>query len=517
MAEPAVHEHWIDEESSIWRLVERRADLTPDGLLVIDDQHRTMTFGQFRDRAERVAAGLAERGVTEGTVVSWQLPSRIETMVLFAALCRLGAVQNPLIMMLREPEVDFICRQAGSRLLIVPTLFRGYDHGAMAESIARRMDGLDVVITDDGLPESDPAALGPEPDGPQTRWLFYTSGTTSAPKGARHVDRGLLAASRTFCTALEPSPDDRIAALAPMAHVGGVLHVLSALTTGSSLIICEIFEPKATAQLLREAGVTIGGSGAPFGRMFLELQRTRPDEPLFPGMKAFLVGGSPRPESLHYEIRDELGGVGLVSGYGLTECPYIAWGTLGDTDQQHATTEGRPGPGTQVRIVRPDGTQAEPGERGELRVKAPQLMLGYVDQSLDRDAFDEDGFFRTGDLAFVDEQGYVTITGRIKDVIIRNMENISAREVEEHLLTHPGIADVAVIGLPDPTTGERVCAVVVPQDPASPPTLEDVCRHARERGLNVRRLPAQLEIVDELPRNAMGKIVKSRLRERFGA
>src|SRR5690606_13677664 len=184
---------------------------------------------------------------------------------------------------------------------------------------------------------------------------------------------------------------------------------------------------------------------------------------------------------------------------------------------EHATTEGRPGPGTDLRIVRDDGSEAATGETGELRVRARQLMLGYVDPALDRDAFDENGYFRTGELGFLDERGYLTITGRQKDVIIRKMENISAREVEEHPITHPGVPDAAVIGVPDEEAGERVCAVVAPADPAAPPGLAYLCEHARGRGLNVRKLPERLEIVDELPRNAMGKVVNPRLRERFGA
>ncbi|WP_406358186.1 class I adenylate-forming enzyme family protein [Streptomyces sp. NBC_00658] len=511
MSEPSPHL----QADSVWELVCRRAAATPGALLVVDERRRRMTFAEFRDSVERVAAGLAARGVGRGTVVSWQLPSWIETIVLFAALSRLGAVQNPLIMMLREPEVEFICRQAGSRLLIVPESFRRFEHGAMAHSLAARLPGLEVLTTGAGLPEADPAALPPEPQGPEARWLFYTSGTTAAAKGAKHTDEGLLAAARTFCTAIEPTPDDRIAALAPLAHVGGVLHVLAALMAGSALIINDVFEPAASAELLRDEGVTLGGSGVPFLQGFLREQRARPRERLFPSMRAFLIGGAPRHESLHYETRDRLGGAGISSGYGLTECPFLSWGRPDDGDHEHATADGQPGPETRVRIVRADGTRADAGEIGELWVRAPQLTVGYVDSGLDKAAFDAEGFFRTGDLASLDGRGYLTITGRLKDVIIRNMENVSAREVEDHLLAVPGLADATVIGLPDPDTGERVCAVVVPVDPASPPELGEICAHLRARGLNTRRLPVQLEILAELPRNAMGKVVKTALRERF--
>jgi acyl-CoA synthetase (AMP-forming)/AMP-acid ligase II len=500
--------------TGLWELAVARAAATPDALLVVDERRRRMTFGQFTDAVERAAGGFAARGVGPGTVVSWQLPSRIETMVLTCALSRLGAVQNPLVMMLREPEVAFIARQAGAELLIVPEVFRGYDHAAMARSVAARTPGLEVLVLDGGLPTVPPVGPRPGPrPGPEVRWMFYTSGTTAAPKGARHTDAGLRAAAATFCAHIRPEPDDRIAALAPIAHVGGVLHLFVALLSGAALIITDVFEPAATARLLGAEGVTYGGNGTPFARAFLAEQRRAPDRPLFPRLKCFLVGGAPRPATLHAQVRDKLGGTGIASGYGLTEVPFFAWAEPLAGDATMATTEGRPGPGGQLLIVGADGRPAAPGEPGELRIKGPQCTPGYVDAGLDADAFDAEGWFRTGDLAFVDAQGCLTITGRLKDVIIRNMENISAREVEDLLADVPGLRDWTVIGLPDPVTGERVCLVVS----GEPPSLPDVCAHLRSRGLNPRKLPVQLEVVDELPRNAMGKVVKADLAARFAA
>jgi acyl-CoA synthetase (AMP-forming)/AMP-acid ligase II len=211
-----------------------------------------------------------------------------------------------------------------------------------------------------------------------------------------------------------------------------------------------------------------------------------------------------------------MGGVGIVSGYGLTEAPIIAMGTVHDTDEQLAHTEGRATGTAQLRVVTLEGKEAGIGEEGEIRVKAPQVMKGYLDSSLDAEAFDDDGWFRTGDLGRIDAEGMVTITGRVKDIIIRNMENISAKEVEDILYTHPGIADVAVIGVPDPKTGERVCAVVVPRAGAEPVTFESMIDHCRAAGLMTQKLPERLELVDALPRNPTGKILKFELRERFG-
>jgi acyl-CoA synthetase (AMP-forming)/AMP-acid ligase II len=509
------------EAGTIWRLLVARAEATPDARVVVDEHRRRVTFRELRDAVERAAAGLLALGVRPGDVVSWQLPNRIETITLTLALARLGATQNPLVMMLRERELGFICRQAGTRWLLVPGTFRGVDHEAMARAVAAAQPGLEVLRVDDELPEGDPAALPPEPPadapdgGPVVRWIFYTSGTTSDAKGAKHTDRGLIAASATFCAHLALRPGDVTATLLPLAHVGGIAHVLSSLRTGSSMIVSAVFDPETTVDLLTEQGVTLVGSGLPFIKAYLARQRAQPGTPLFPRARVTLCGGSPRPESLHYEVKRELGGVGVVSGYGLTECPYITWGRWDDTDADHARSEGRPAEGGEVIVVRPDGTRAEDRETGELRVRGPQLMLGYVDPSLDAEAFDADGYFRTGDLGFRDERGYVTVTGRMKDVIIRKMENISARELEELLITHPAVADVAVVGLPDPDTGERACAVVVPADPGAPPDLVSLCAHLRDHGLSTRKLPEQLELVDALPRNAMGKIVKRELTGRL--
>ena len=500
---------------TIWQLVESRAAATPDALVVVDEHRRRITFGELKRAAERVAAGLLARGVAPGDVVAWQLPNRIETITFALALARLGAVQNPLVTMLREREVRFICRQVGARWLAVPGEFRGFGHADMAHAVAADQPGLGVLRLDGDLPGGDPDSLPPAPTDPTAaRWVFYTSGTTSDPKGAKHCDRGLIAASTTFTEHLAVRPDDVTATLLPLAHVGGIAHILTALIGGSAMITSAVFDPASTPDLLAEQGVTLVGSGLPFIQAYLARQRAL-DTPLFPKARVVMCGGSPRPESLHEQVKRELGGVGVVSGYGMTECPYLTWGRCDDSDDDHARSEGAPGPGGEVIVVRADGTRADDGESGELRVKGPQLMLGYVDSSLDAAAFDENGYFRTGDLGHRDSRGYVTVTGRLKDVIIRKMENISARELEELLATHPAVADVAVIGLPDPDTGERACAVVVPSDPGRPPDLAALCGHLREHGLSTRKLPEQLELVGALPRNAMGKIVKRELTSRF--
>jgi cyclohexanecarboxylate-CoA ligase len=207
----------------------------------------------------------------------------------------------------------------------------------------------------------------------------------------------------------------------------------------------------------------------------------------------------------------------VTSSYGLTEAPILSCATPDDPDDKLAATEGRLTPGVVARVVDLDGNDVDAGAEGELRVRGPQLFRGYVDSSLDRDAVDDQGFFRTGDLGRIDAGGFVTITGRLKDVIIRKGETISANEVEDALFQHPDVREVAVVGIGDAASGERVCAVVVPVDASSPLAFDKMTEFLRSQRLMVQKIPEQLETVDELPRNSMGKVLKHELRKRFGS
>ena len=509
---------------SLWELVERRAAATPDALAAVDEDGRTLTWAETKAEAERAAAGFTRLGIGAGDVVSWQLPTWLESKLLVLALARIGAIQNPMLPIYREREVGFIVRQAESKLLVVPSTWAAFDFEAMAKGIAAAVKDeggqeLQVLVADKALPQGDPSSLPPPPDPSQdpVRWYFYTSGTTSDPKGAQHTDRTILASALGMNACLAVTEDDRNAVVFPFTHIGGIGWLFSALVVGFPTVYIERFDPARTIQLIQQHEVTMAGAGTPFHMAYLAAQRQLPEgERLFPSVRVYCGGGAPKPPQLHYDIKAEMGGVGIVSGYGLTEAPIIAMGTVDDADEQLANTEGRATGTTRLRAVTLDGKEAGIGEEGEIRVKAPQLMKGYLDTSLDAEAFDEEGWFRTGDLGRIDAEGMVTITGRVKDIIIRNMENISAKEVEDILFTHPDVADVAVIGVPDPKTGERVCAVVVPADPAQPLTFDSMVAHCREAGLMTQKLPERLELVDALPRNPTGKILKFELRDRFG-
>jgi acyl-CoA synthetase (AMP-forming)/AMP-acid ligase II len=492
--------HALSASRTLWDLLARRAALTPDRPVLLQGD-RTLTFGALRDRAERTAAGLYDMGVRPGTVVAWQLPTRLETAVLTFALARLGAVQSPVIPFYRDREVGFALRESKAEFFAVPGVWRGFDHAEMA----RRLGAKGVFEAYDDLPDGDPAVLpAPPADGTSVRWIYWTSGTTSDPKGVLHTDRSLIAGGSCLAHALRLSEEDVGSMAFPYAHIAGPDYTVMLLLYGFPAVMFEQFALPDALEEYRQHGVTVAGGSTAFYSMFLAEQRKRPEVPPIPSLRLLAGGGAPKPPELYHAVVREMG-VQLTHGYGMTEVPMITMGSPDDTPQNLATTEGRPPEGMEIRIV-----------DGEVRLRGEAVCQGYLDPSQTAAAFDEEGFLRTGDLGHLTEDGHLVLTGRLKDVIIRKGENVSAKEIEDLLHTHPAVADVAVIGLPDPERGERVCAVVEQPSGAGKLTLETVTSYLRTQGLSPHKLPEQLEVVDALPRNeTLRKVLKYKLRERY--
>ena len=508
--------------ATFWELVRRRADLTPDAPMLYDEGGRTVTFGEFADRAERVAAGLHKLGVGPGTPVSWQLPTRIETVIISMALARLGAVQNPIIHIYREREVGFALRQTGAKLFIIPGVWRGFDYATMAERLAADLPEAPTVLEAyDSLPEGDPADLPPPPTSTdEVRWIYYTSGTTSDPKGVKHTDGTLLAGGVGMAVALEMGPADVGSIAFPFAHIGGPDYLVTVLAYGFPVVLIEAFNAKAIAETINRFGITMAGGSTAFYTTLLGLQREYAagggEGKLMRSLRLLSGGGAPKPPEVYFEVKRDMG-IPVAHGYGMTEVPMMCQGSPDDTDDQLAYTEGGPVRDCTIRVVAPDGTDAPRGTEGELRMGGPMVCKGYTDPALAADAFDDQGFFRTGDLGVMREDGHVTITGRLKDVIIRKGENISAKEIEDLLYQHPQVANAAAIGLPDKDRGERVCAVIETAPGQDPITFEEMTSYLKGAGLMLQKVPEQLEFVDEMPRNATMKILKHELRSRFTA
>jgi cyclohexanecarboxylate-CoA ligase len=507
----------LDDARSIWELVARRAAATPDRVMLYDGD-RVTTFAQYLEMSERAAAGLLGLGVGPDVHVSWQLPTWTESAVLVGALCRLGAIQNPMLPIYRAREISFIAAQTDCKLLVTPSVWNNFDYGALAEEIAGENDGMHTLVADHWNPDGDPGALPAPPavfDDPAAdpvRWIFYTSGTTAAPKGAQHTDRSVLAGAIGYAHKTHVVESDIALVAFPFTHVGGIIiGVFTPLLTGSAAVLMEAWTPQASTTLIRKHGVTLANGAAAIHAALITEAKAEPDA--YQTVRDFPSGGSARPPQLHDELKAVVpSSVGTTAGYGMTEAPIVSQTDIDDHEDVKRFAEGRPNDGVTIKMIDRDGREVASGEEGEIVVQGPQVMRGYVDSSLDADAFTADGFLHTGDLGRFDAHGAILITGRIKDIIIRKGENVSAKEVEDVLYGHPGIADVAVLGMPDEDRGEMVVAFVVPADPAAPPDLKGVLDHCKGAGLMTQKIPERLEIIDVMPRNPSGKVPKHELR-----
>jgi acyl-CoA synthetase (AMP-forming)/AMP-acid ligase II len=308
---------------------------------------------------------------------------------------------------------------------------------------------------------------------------------------------------------------DRFGIAFPFTHIGGLTNYCVCMDTGLTLVLLESFVPAQAVDVFARLEVTTIGGGPAFYRAFVDEQRRRGGPSILPALRFISGGGAPMPPELHREVRDEIGGLGCANGFGMTEGVIMAINDPRDTDEHLMNTSGRALDGMEIRAVDDSGSPLPPDAEGELQIRGVGLFHGYLDESLNGDAsFTDDAWFRTGDVGRLDADGYVTVTGRLKDIIIRKGENISAKAIEDMLYAHPKIADAAVIGVPDAERGEMVCAVVT-LAAADPITLDEIADSMAEAGTMRQKIPERLEIIDEMPRNATGKIVKSVLRAKY--
>jgi cyclohexanecarboxylate-CoA ligase len=504
---------------TLWDLLLDRTRLTPDALMLVDDRDRKISFVEFVVKAERVAAGLLAKGVREGSAVSWQLPTRIETVLLSMALSRLGAIQNPIISLYREREVGSLLRNSKASLYVVQGVWNGFDYSAMGEALTAKLDQPCEVLALDaltgGLPDGDPLTLPPVPtDGSIVRWLYSTSGTTSEPKVVLHTDQTLIAGGHGIAM-MQQFPASAVLAIAfPYAHIGGPDNFVMQLECGAAGLLMESFVPSAAVSLMAKHGATsIGGSTAHYIAILAE-QRKNPGVVLIPTLKTMVGGGAPLPAEVFWQCESEVH-VRIHHGYGMTECPMITCGGPEDTGEELANTEGRPVEGVEIRILDEHDQPLPVGTDGEIAVRGPMLMKGYGSEEQNRESFLPDGFFRTGDRGHLRASGHIVLTGRSKELIIRKGENISPKEIEDVLATHPSVAAVAVIGLADPSRGERVCAVLELRQGAPVVSLAEIQELCRAQGLMIQKTPEQLEILEALPRNPTMKILKRELVAQF--
>ena len=505
-------------------LLDARARDAADRIYLIEggrDADRSHTFADLKRRADRLAVALMRLGIRPGDVVSYQLPNWIEAAALTCAIDRVGAVQNPIITIYREQEVAFACRQARSRVLVVPGVVRGVDHRELARTVQEAVPTLEHVVTVRAEPlagqraieslEAGPSVpLPPSPLGPHdVSAVFYTSGTTADPKGVLHTPStlcGMLAGHRALFGA---RPEERSIIGFPLMHIGGItMFVLLQLRNASSTVFMDVFDPALAVELIERWQVT--GAGGPPAVLQAIMAAPTFSRDRMRSVQTSGSGAADVSPELMRTVHEAFGSFAYRS-YGMTECPMFSSGYPDDPEDKRYGTDGRPLPGCSARLVDDEGRAVAAGVEGEIEVYGPQLCVGYLDPALNT-AFTADGYFRTGDLGIVDADGHLRITGRRKDIIIRKGENLSAKSIEDDLAAHPKVADVAVVGVPDPQSGERVCACVVLKPGAGMLTLAEVRDHMTARGVMTQKIPERLEVMGELPRNATGKVKKDVLR-----
>ncbi|WP_256788767.1 AMP-binding protein [Frankia sp. AvcI1] len=510
---------------SLAALLHQGAADQPGTRLVFRSPVDTLTtdLATLYERAARVAGGLAARGIGPADVVALQLTSRVESAIAHAAVLLRGAVLLPIVPIYGIREVAFILRQSGASAIILPAAraaeianLRGAPGGLPAlRHIVTVTDSTDS--TDSGTPPADAVPwqeleLAP-PLTPCARpldevaVLVYTSGTTAAPKGVTHTHRSVAAEVASMRSLRAGQPDFGYLDLFPPGHIAGLSVLLRTLVDGLPTVFLERFDAAEAIELVHAHGVT-ASAGVPFHLSALLDAAQRDGRGLGP-LRDFLVGGASVSPTL--VERADRAGVSAYRAYGSSEHPTISSGSAADPLDRRAATDGRVMPGSEVRILDPAGHDLGPGEEGEIVTRGPEQFAGYRDPALNATAFTADGWLRTGDIGRVDGNGYLTITDRIKDIIVRNGENVSSKEVEDLLMTHPAVAEAAAVAEPDDRTGERVCVFVLPR-PGSVLDLDEVRAHFAAAGAARQKTPERLVLVTDLPRTAAGKVRKHELR-----
>ena len=494
------------------------------------------TVGDLADRGARLAGLLAARGIAPGEVVAFQLPNWPEAVATFYGLLQLGVVVVPIVHIYGHKEVGHILRQSGARVLVTADRFGSHDYLAELDALTGTLPDLELVVVVDAhgpfpAPEAecltwDEALAAGEPlghvatvDPDAPALICYTSGTTSAAKGVVHTHRSFLAELRQGAAlrGRDPAPPAGLSVLggltgAPVGHVAGMLAMFGPMVGGSSVQLLDRWDPGLVLRTMRADHLT-SGSGATF---FLTSLLDHPDfDPAVhaPLMARIGMGGAPIPAEV--ARRAESLGISITRSYGSTEHPSITSTTHTDPPEVRLYTDGAPLPGVEIRLVDDDGRDVPPGAAGEILSRGPERFVGYVDPALTAACIDGDGWFATGDIGVLDDGGNLSITDRKKDIIIRGGENISAAEVEDVVLTIPGVLEVAVVAAPDPRYGEHVCAFVQLDDSTRPFGLEQLRHHLEHAGLARQKLPEEQRFVDDFPRTPSGKIQKHVLRARL--
>lgn len=497
---------------------------------VVDNRFGSVSYAQLAHEVERLARGLSALGVSRGDCFIVQLPNWRVFTVFHLALTYLGALTINVPVTYRQHELRFIARVTSAAGIVIPDEFRGFDFAAMLDGLLSELPALRVaVVVGEHVPgrmrhysevvdcqpgQEHRAAFGNQKPAPNdVTAISFTSGTTGEPKGVMHTSNTFAAINISMARAYGLGSDDVIFMAAPLGHSIGLMHgVRLALFLGATLVLQDQWDAGIAISLIVREHATFTAGAPPLLHDLLS-HPGLPAAGRLPSLRVFLCGGDFVPERLLRAAPASLPFTFVTGLWGMTEGIGTAC-RLRTPLERRGTTVGQPFPGTEVRIASPnDGASLPPGHEGELLIRGPQVFVGYFGRpDLNAAAFVADGFFRTGDLALVDEDGYVIITGRIKDLIVRGGVKISPAQVERVLSSDPRISAIAIVGAPDERLGERICAFVVPRAGAAL-TLQDLAATAEKRGLAKHNWPERLEVVEKLPFTASGKVQRHLLRE----
>jgi acyl-CoA synthetase (AMP-forming)/AMP-acid ligase II len=479
------------------------------GSVLIQDGDASLSAGALHAQASRLAQALLAR-FKPGSVISFMLPNWHEAAVIYMGATLAGMVAHPILPSLRDHDLRFMLADVNSRMIFVPQAFRGFDYAEMMSRVGAELSpGPETIVVRGkagphrhyaSLLDEDGNAPLPTLDPDDVRMVMYTSGTTGRPKGVLHTHNSINALIRQIGRHWLVTPGDRFLVPSPVSHIGGSIYAFETpLMLGATAILMEKWDPVDAAAIMVEQGCTHMAGATPFLQHLLAAARTA--ETRLPDLKVFICGGASVPPALIREASDYFEKAIVSRVYGSTEVPVSTVGVIEPDDVTHgAETDGRPGIAT-VRIA----------ADGEIRARGPQMMVGYIHSEDEISSFDEDGFYRTGDQGCWVDGDHLVVTGRIKDLIIRNGENISPKEIEDLLVGHPAISEIAIVGIPDPRTGERAVAVIVPR-PDAAPDIASLSEFLAGHGVARFKYPEAVVLWDALPKNDAGKVLKQAIR-----
>ncbi|EGL0821996.1 medium-chain fatty-acid--CoA ligase [Escherichia coli] len=503
---------------------QQTARAMPDKIAVVDNHGASYTYSALDHAASCLANWMLAKGIESGDRIAFQLPGWCEFTVIYLACLKIGAVSVPLLPSWREAELVWVLNKCQAKMFFAPTLFKQTRPVDLILPLQNQLPQLQQIVGVDKLApatsslslsqiiaNNTPLTTAITTHGDELAAVLFTSGTEGLPKGVMLTHNNILASERAYCARLNLTWQDVFMMPAPLGHATGFLHGVTApFLIGARSVLLDIFTPDACLALLEQQRCTCMLGATPFVYDLLNVLEKQPAD--LSALRFFLCGGTTIPKKVARECQQL--GIKLLSVYGSTESSPHAVVNLDDPLSRFMHTDGYAAAGVEIKVVDDARKTLPPGCEGEEASRGPNVFMGYFDEpELTARALDEEGWYYSGDLCRMDEAGYIKITGRKKDIIVRGGENISSREVEDILLQHPKIHDACVVAMPDERLGERSCAYVVLKAPHHSLSLEEVVAFFSRKRVAKYKYPEHIVVIEKLPRTASGKIQKFLLRK----